>query len=77
MGTHDNARTDAGDIPRRIRDCDVAERYGISRRLGGEWLRAAVAAGVLRKAKRVTVGRWSALDTYVANGGQVEKRGRR
>lgn len=69
------------DAPRIIRKDAAGQRYGMAPRTAADIIRAAVAAGVLKKLggkkRGSTVGRWSALDAFVANGGQVEKRGRR
>jgi hypothetical protein len=75
MPVHEN--TAHADAPARKRDADIAERYRVSKRTGGEWLRRAVAAGVLRKLGGITVGRWSEMDAWVAAGGQVPERKRR
>ena len=65
------------DPPQRLRDVDFAERYKITPRLGGEWIRRMIAAGVITKMGRVPVGRLSACDTFVASGGLSPKRGAR
>jgi hypothetical protein len=61
---------------RRMRARAIGERYEVSERTGGEWLRAMVAAGVLRKVRAITVGTWAAVDGWLANGGQVPQRRR-
>ena len=65
------------DPPQRLRDVDIAERYKITPRLGGEWIRRMIAAGVVAKMGRLPVGRLSACDQWVASGGQSKKRGAR
>jgi hypothetical protein len=57
------------DAPQRLKARDVAARYQVSERLAGEWIRAAVAAGTVRKMRRLVIGRWSQLDAWVAAGG--------
>ena len=59
------------DAPQRIRAVAVAKRLDITPRLAGEWIRAMVAAGVLKKIRAVSVGRWSAIDAWVESGGAV------
>lgn len=77
----ENAKPSEADAPLRIRAVDIRKRFGretqISEHTAGDWLRAMVAAGVLKKLRGITVGRWSEVDAWVASGGQVEKRGRR
>ena len=64
--------------PSRIRPEAVATRYGVSPRTGGEWIRAMLAQGVLRKVRSIIVGRWSAIDAWVEAGGNAPtRRGRR
>lgn len=74
-----STRTALADAVRRIRDVDIKEHVGeISKRTAAEWLRAMVAAGVLKKVRRLTVGRWSDVDAWLLAGGQAPaRRGRR
>jgi hypothetical protein len=66
------------DVPQRIQPGPLAERYKVSPRTGGEWIRAMLAQGVLRKVRSIIVGRWSAIDAWVEAGGKVpEPAGRR
>jgi hypothetical protein len=65
---------DPPDPPRRLKPEDLADRYGISRRVAGEWIRAMVAAGIARKLGRWPMGRLSACDAWVASGGESPKR---
>lgn len=58
------------DTPQRIRAKLVATRYTITERLAGDWIRGALAAGAIKKLRGVIVGRWSALDAWVAAGGE-------
>lgn len=62
----------SGEAPRRLRPVDLAERHSITERTAGEWLRAMVAAGVVKKLGRIIVGRLSATDFWVENGGAVK-----
>ncbi len=63
--------------PQRIRDRDLEQRYHVSRRTGGEWLRAMLAAGVIKKVRKVFVARWSTIDAWVEGGGQMPATTRR
>jgi hypothetical protein len=78
---HESTKADA-DAPCRKKPSNVANRYGVSNRTAGEIIRAAVAAGVLTKLSGkkggMTIGRWSALDTFVEGGlAAPQRRGRR
>jgi hypothetical protein len=59
------------DPPRRLCPDELAARYGITPRLAGEWIRAMVAAGVVRKLGRWPMGRLSVVDEWVDNGGEA------
>lgn len=60
------------EAPVRVRDVLFAARYGISKRLGGEWLRRAEAAGVVaRVGARLFYARLSALDEWVLAGAKA------
>ncbi len=72
MGNNENKPPDAkGDAPSVKRPGLVADRYDITPRLAGDWLRAMRVAGVVRKLGGMHVGRWSAIDAWVESGGQV------
>lgn len=70
--------TSNADAPSRKRPEDLAARYRISKRTAGEWLRAMVAEGIIKKAlgkkRGMTIGRWSAIDAWVENGGSAPGR---
>lgn len=64
------------DAPVRLPKALVASRYGITERLAADWIRNAIAAGAIKTLRGVIIGRWSALDEWVAAGGQVPARRR-
>lgn len=77
MGDHESTSNQPDeDGPRSFRPSDIARRYLISDRLAGDWLRAMVADGTLRKLRGTKVGRWSKVDAWVESGGE-SRRGRR
>lgn len=65
------------DAPRRVRGEDLGHRYKVSARTGGEMLRKMIAAGVVKKLGAMIMGRWSAIDAWVAGGGEMPKARRR
>lgn len=63
--------------PRHLKPAELAERYGLTTRLAGEWIRRMLAAGVIAKLGNLPVGRLSACDEWVASGGKALRRSRR
>ncbi len=64
------------DPPKHLRPDDLAQRYGITPRLAGEWIRRMIAAGIVRKIGKLPVGRLSVCDEWVASGGTSLRRSR-
>lgn len=63
--------------PKYIKPTELAERYGITPRLAGEWIRRMIAAGVIAKIGNCPVGRLSACDEWLASGGKTTRRAAR
>lgn len=65
------------DVPKRIGPELIAQRYDISERLAGEWIRAMKAAGVVASIGNVAVAKLSACDAWVVSGGKEKRRERK